>query len=149
MNVYEALDSCSQEFRKQSAVVTHEGTTEHVDVTHLWMMPHESEAVDGLEFVDMHFVRVAVDRDKAEGVRQVVTDWCDAYPRLSAGPSYIEVGAEIGDQGIALKLFAVGQVLGLWTVITPETMGITGADADRMAGNGFVMCTGYHNNGKP
>jgi hypothetical protein len=56
-----------------------------------------------------------------------------------AGPSYIAVGAWIGDQGQALLLFGLGEILRLWKVITPELLGFTGAVADDLAGNGMVM----------
>jgi hypothetical protein len=36
-------------------------------------------------------------------------------------------------------LFALGKVLGLWDVITPEAFGIYGAGADELAGMGMVM----------
>ena len=68
------------------------------------------------------------------------------YPqpeRLAGGPSYIEVGGEIGDQGAAFQLFALGKVLGLWDIITPEKLGITGPEANQMAGMGFVMMSGF------
>jgi hypothetical protein len=44
---------------------------------------------------------------------------------------------------MAMRLFALGQALGMWKVITPEGLGIEGEDADRMAGSGFVMMTGW------
>lgn len=36
--------------------------------------------------------------------------------------SYIEVGAWIGDQGLALQLMGLGVLLGLWKLRTPRTM---------------------------
>ena len=39
--------------------------------------------------------------------------------------------------------FALGQALGMWKVITPKRLGFTGAEADRLAGNGLVMMTGW------
>src|SRR6202012_2479706 len=83
---------------------------------------------------------------RAESHRAELVELLNNYPqaeRIAQGPSYIEVGAEIGDQGAAFQLFAMGKVLGLWDVITPEKMGFTGPEADSMAGNGFVMMTGY------
>ncbi len=38
---------------------------------------------------------------------------------------------------------ALGQVLGLWRVITPVDLGITGAKAMDAAGLGYVMLSGY------
>jgi hypothetical protein len=59
------------------------------------------------------------------------------------GPSYITIGGWIGSQELALRLLALGETHELWRVITPERLGITGADAERMAGNGLVMAAGF------
>ena len=110
------------------------------------MMPHEGDLRPGFEKVDCHFLVVGVDKAKAEARKAELIDLLNAYPRpdrLAGGPSYIEVGGEIGDQGAAFQLFALGKALGLWGIITPEAMGFEGAEADQMAGSGFVMMTGY------
>lgn len=59
--------------------------------------------------------------------------------RLKVGPSYIELGAWIGDQGLALSLMGLGKILGLWEVITPADLGVTGEKASEMMGLGFVL----------
>lgn len=115
-------------------------------VLEIYAMPHESEARPDLEKVDMEFVTIGVDKAKAEQHRTELISILNQYPnpvRLAGGPSYIEVGAEIGDQAAAFQLFALGKVLGLWDVITPATMGFTGVEARQMAGSGFVMMTGF------
>lgn len=114
--------------------------------THIYLMPHVNEAADGLEAVDLEFIVVGVDKAKAEARRVDLISILDSYPapdRLAGGPSYIEVGGEIGSQGAAFQLFALGHVLGLWTVITPATLGMTGDEARRMAGMGMIMISGY------
>lgn len=106
----------------------------------------DAPLIEAEELVDMHFFTVAVDRTIAEGERGALIAALATYDdpeRLAGGPSYIEAGAVIGDQGIALRLYALGKVLGLWEVITPGTMGITGNIAHEMAGMGFVMMSGY------
>lgn len=111
-------------------------------------MPHVSEAPDHLEAVDLEFLVIGVDRVKAEARRADLIAVLRTYPkpeRLADGPSYIEVGAEIGDQGAAFQLFALGKVLGLWSIITPALMGIAGSEARQLAGQGFVMITGWQN----
>lgn len=116
----------------------------------VYAMPHEKEALPHVEKVDVEFMTIGVDRERAEIRRQEFTNILDTYPepdRLSAGPSYIEVGAQIGDQGAAFQLFALGKTLGLWDVITPAVMGITGDMARQMAGQGFVMISGYRPGG--
>lgn len=115
-------------------------------VLHVYAMPHESQARPDVEKVDLHFVTIGVDKAAAEAIKPELLTILQSYPapeRLAGGPSYIELGAEIGDQGAALQLFALGQVLGLWTVITPATLGMTGPQADQMAGMGFVMISGF------
>lgn len=110
-------------------------------------MPHVSEVVPDTETIDMEFLVIGVDRAAAEKHKAELISILDTYPqpdRLAAGPSYIEVGAAIGDQGAAFQLFALGKVLGLWDVITPGAMGVTGDAARQLAGSGYIMITGYH-----
>ena len=54
------------------------------------------------------------------------------------------IGGYIGDQGAAFQLMALGQVLGLWEVITPSSLGLTGERASMAAGAGYLMISGYH-----
>lgn len=124
-----------------------------VQVTEVYAMPHESQAPNGIVKVDCHFIVVGVDKAKAEAHKAelvaLLKDWpSEAWgspiPKLEEGPGYIHVGGAIGDQGAAFQLFALGQVLGLWQVITPEKLGITDpAEARQMAGSGFVMIDGF------
>lgn len=118
----------------------------NVNVTDVYLMPHESEVNDSLVKIDMEFIKVGVKKKIAEEKKPTFIEICESYPepdRLVGGPSYIEVGAEVGDQGLALQMFAVGEVLGLWEVITPTRLGITGAKAQELAGKGFIMISGY------
>jgi hypothetical protein len=110
------------------------------------MMPTVAEAADGLEKVDLEFLVIGVHKAKAEQHRAELIGLLNTYPNpdsLASGPSYITVGGEIGDQGAAFQLFALGKVLGLWEVITPGSFGMTGAEAQQAAGSGFIMMTGY------
>lgn len=55
--------------------------------------------------------------------------------------NYLELGAWIGDQGLALMLMGLGTVLGLWQLMTPATMlGFKSDDpmAKQMAEMGFI-----------
>ena len=109
-------------------------------------MNHESQAKNDIENVDLHFIVVGVDKPKAEQIKDEFIAILKTYPqpdRLARGLSYIEVGGEIGDQGAALQLFALGKVLGLWDIITPEKLGFTGHEAAKMAGSGLVMMSGF------
>lgn len=143
--LYHILSDTTVQLRK-GAEVEHEQIG-NVDVTHVYEMPHESEALPTVEKVDCALLVIGVDRTRAEQHRSELIALLDAYPepeRLTGGPSYIEVGAAIGDQGAAFQLFALGQVLGLWTVITPRTLGFDDdASVREMAGRGLVMISGY------
>lgn len=128
-------------YRKGEPVTTHQAGP--VEVVEIWGYPHVEEARE-VEKIDMHFVTV--------GIRQPETSWDDVrvqfaaevaeYPepdRLAGGPSYIELGGVFGDQELALRWMALGKSLGFWGIITPGSFGITGPDADSLAGGGMVM----------
>jgi len=142
--LYEILRETTIQLRKGEEI--EERQIGNLHVTEVYAMPHEEEADNGLVKVDCQFIVVGVDKTKAEKSRDELIAILKTYPdpdRLAGGPSYIEVGAEIGDQGAALQLFALGQVLGLWRIITPKTLGIIGVQAEQMAGMGFVMISGF------
>lgn len=147
--LFEILGTTTVQLRKGEEVVDKQ--QEGVRVVEIFAMPHKSEA-GNLEKVDCHFVVIGVDKAKALGYKdevvKILSDWpSEAWgapvPKLQEGPSYIHVGGVIGDQGAAFQLFALGQVLGLWNVITPKKLGIIGERADQMAGSGFVMIDGF------
>lgn len=96
--------------------------------------------------IDVHFFHVGIAPHAKQHRDDVVSAIKAEYPdldRLRHGPSYIEVGATLGSQELALRLFALGEALSLWRVITPKTMGLDGPDADDFAGRGFVMISGF------
>lgn len=143
--LYEILAETTVQLRKGAEEEEREAGP--MRVVEVFAMPHEAEAGEGIEKVDMELLVVGVDKAAAERRKADLLDVLRQYPqpdRLAAGPSYIEVGAQIGDQGAAFQLFALGKVLGLWDVMTPARFGLTGADARAMAGTGFVMMTGFH-----
>jgi hypothetical protein len=143
--LYSILRDTTVQLRK-GAEVEHERVG-HVDVTHVWAMPHESEAAPDLVKVDCALLVIGVDKTRAEAHRAALVALLNEYPepdRLAGGPSYIELGAALGDQGAAFQLFALGQVLGLWTVITPRALGFDDdASIREMARRGLVMISGY------
>ncbi len=113
------------------------------------MMPHADEANPDLQKVDCHFLYVGVDKKIAETSRAEFIEILKSWPEpsvLAGGPSYITVGAEIGDQGAAFQLFALGKTLGLWDIITPATFHLEGGAADHAAGVGYIMITGFDAN---
>jgi hypothetical protein len=132
--------------------------------------PPETERpqADDPEFqvVDLHFFRCAVNKAEAELLREEFYELVDNWPpdptyqpenRLVGGPSYIELGAQIGTfmgQQDAMRLMALGEVLGCWEVITPRRLfkatGMSDEELDakedefnQMAGTGFVLISSY------
>lgn len=148
--LYQILNVTTVMLRKGEEVEVEDASgVQRVDV---YAMPHESEAAPEIEKVDVSFVVIGVEKQTAEEIRPGLIEILDAYPqpeRLKGGPSYIEVGAELGSQDAAFRLFALGQVLGFWEVITPEKLGITGSQARELAGMGMVMISGYNPDGAP
>lgn len=144
-HLYQILAETTVQLRKGEPVVEEQGGDIHI--THVYAMPHESEATEDLVKVDCYFIVVGVKKAKAEEHRAELKAILDTYPdpeRLKGGPSYIEVGGVIGDQGAAFQLFALGEVLGFWKVITPTTLGFKpGPAADMIAGQGLILISGY------
>ena len=143
------LHKCCIALRKGEAVVT-EAPVNGVQVTHMFAMPHESEALPEVKKVDVHFITIGVDLVEAAKHKDALVAELEKWPndRLTHGPSYIEVGAELGSQDAALGLFGLGEALDLWKVITPKTMHVEGPQADVLAGQGFVMISGFRGLGK-
>ncbi len=141
--LYAILNETTCQLRKGAEV--EERTEGAAKVKEIFAMPH-ADTVSDIEKVDMEFLVIGVDKAKAEARKDELISILKTYPqpeRLAGGPSYIEVGGEIGDQGAAFQLFALGKVLGLWGVITPKSLGFEGEEARRMAGMGYVMMTGF------
>lgn len=103
-----------------------------------------------LGLVDVHFMRIGFTDEAADKDRFVTLlaaalngpgEFLDIRPdRLAQGPGYIELGAWIGSQDLALRLMALGERHELWTVVTPEKLGITDPKvAAERAGLGLVM----------
>jgi hypothetical protein len=137
------IDASTVVYRKGD-VVTKENVG-GVDVTTVDAFP---PTPDQGTLIDVHFVTVGFTEHAADragfltvlraafgpGEFQDVT-----AARFTEGPSYIELGAWLGDQTQALRLIALGAHYGLWDVFTPATFRLTGQAADRLAGNGMVM----------
>jgi hypothetical protein len=95
--------------------------------------------------LDLHYVWVAVDTAAAEQRRPELLTLLGDYPdpaSLARGPSYLALGIELDSQEAALRLIALGAALGVWALITPRTLGIEGAQADQMASDGYILCSG-------
>lgn len=138
--LYEILDQTTFQFRKGPIINKSEAGP--LSVVEIFDMPHESEAPAELTKVDVEFMVVGVDKDLAATFKEELVRIMTTYPkleRLAGGPSYIEVGGELGSQDGALRLFALGEVLGLWKVLTPAGMGLEGGEARYAAGRGLLF----------
>ena len=143
--LYQILNEATAQYRK-SDLVRHEQRN-GMHVVHIDAMPHVDEANPIIEKIDLELLVIGVDKIVAEKYRAELIALLNDYPqpeRLRGGPSYIEVGSELGDQGMAFQLFAMGKVLGLWNIITPALFGMKGEQAIAAAGQGFIMITGYN-----
>lgn len=58
---------------------------------------------------------------------------------IKNGPSYIALGAWIGDQGRAMKFMGMGALLGLWKIFTPKMLGASDEEAGKMMGMGYIL----------
>lgn len=57
------------------------------------------------------------------------------------GHNFMEIGAWIGDQGLALQLIGLGALLGLWKIMSPRTMldaNMCDTEAVEFAGTGML-----------
>lgn len=133
------VQNATETFRKGPEVEQRGGAT------HVYAMSPASEV--RTVNVDVHFVVIGFTEaaaGKADFIRLISDSEQGEFgamplDRLVQGPSFIELGGWLGSQDLALRFMALGQHYGLWTVITPATLGIEGAVADQMAGGGMVM----------
>jgi hypothetical protein len=106
-------------------------------------LPENSRVPEGIEVIDLCIVRIGVDKIKAGQVKE---DFMHALylcteklkQLLMANGNYIEVGGELDDQGLALRVFALGKVLGFWNIFTPKDLGADKDQARRLAGLGDI-----------
>ena len=94
--------------------------------------------------VDLTFFKVTADGGSKEEFVELVkrehSSWMDG-----AEHSYMEVGADMGDQGLALMTIGLGHLLKAWTAMSPDTMMPILPDnmKVKMAGMGMVTLK-YH-----
>lgn len=97
------------------------------------------------EVVDCYLLSVAVAKYKATEIRQEFMDALSTGDSdvLSTGPSYTQLVPLLGDALPVLQLFAVGQCLELWQVLTPNDFNLKPGERDAAALLGMVNITGY------
>ncbi len=114
----------------------------------LWslLLHNNDPATESLQKVDCHFVVVAVNTRQAEAHRvdfiELLESFSDAK-KLMDGPSYKHVASVVGDEITALRVFGLGQVLGLWDVLLPDQFGLDPELVDDAADLGLIVTTGY------
>lgn len=98
--------------------------------------------------VNMYFFDVSAKNEPtAEEFKNLTnahqSDFVDVNPLDGKEHNYMEIGAWIGDQGVAMQYMALGELLGLWKIMTPAAiLDINNPEqkmlADQMAGMGMV-----------
>lgn len=92
--------------------------------------------------VNLTFFEVAA-KDPTKGP-EMLTIVQDEFPEWLDGSdhSYLQVGGDLGDQGLGLMCIGLGDVLGIWKAFSPDIMfkdfGLDTETKMKMAGNGFV-----------
>lgn len=144
---YEILDQSVILLRKGS--IKEEKTVGGVHVVDVYAMSHRENLrkPEDWDIYDFVLLEAAVNKEQAEKIKTEFENLLKDYPypeRLIEGPSYIEVGASLGSQDHAFKMFGLGKFYKLWDVITPIKFGLKDPAAARnAAGQGFIMMTGY------
>ncbi len=99
--------------------------------------------------VDMVFFKVAmINKPTVEEFKKLTKEWCywssdvlniKVDPLDGKEHSYIELGAWIEDQGLAMQYMALGVMLGVFQLLSPKMFpGIDDDMAMKMAGNGLL-----------
>ncbi len=89
--------------------------------------------------IDLSFFKVANNGGKKEEFEEIFRK---EFPHWFDGKehSYLQCGANVGDQGMCLMAFGLGHILGVWKCLCPETM-MPFAPNDlkmKMAGMGMI-----------
>ena len=94
---------------------------------------------------DLIFFHVALRNDPSredfiKEIREHDGEFCEVDVFDGNEHSYLEIGAWIGDQGLAMQFMGLGHLLGMWDLLTPNTIMPDFPDElkMRMAENGLV-----------
>lgn len=130
---------------RKGEVVNEHPVTDGVTVVEINNYPHADTAQR--ELVDMVFVEIGIDLPKAQAQRSAIVaafgDYIGPESGLNyrEGPSYLHIGADLGDQETALRLMALCSVLHIGRLMTPMHIGAEGRMAQDLAGRGFLYLT--------
>lgn len=97
----------------------------------------ESKQPEG-HTIDMAFFKVAKSPQADAAIFKALVE--EEYPHWLNGEeySYMRIGAEMGDQSIAIMTIALGDLLGVWDALTPAKMLVPQDMAVHMAGMGLL-----------
>lgn len=92
---------------------------------------------------DLFFFKVAKHGEPdAKTLRELITkhhgEWGECNPLDGKEHNYMELGGWIGDQGLAMQFMGLGELLGLWRVMTPNALPIPDELKQQMAGMGMI-----------
>ena len=92
---------------------------------------------------DVVFFEVANDGGDADELRRLVEaakegEFCNVDVFDGNDHGYMELGAWIGDQGLAMMMMGLGHVLGIWKLFTPKMLGLPNDLVTQMAVSGMV-----------
>jgi hypothetical protein len=150
--LYQILEETTKVYRK--GAIIEKKNIGNLNVIECFGYPHTSKAPinNKYEKVDMIFIDVVVDREKALERKNEVENILEQYPqpeRLSQGPCYIELAPNLGlEQEGALRLMAMGKTLGFWNIMSGKIFGLPDDETIEYARNGLLMVDGYRRNKK-
>lgn len=145
--LYDIIEGSTKVYRKGETI--QQKQVGNLQVTQVFGYESTEKAPKGnhVDKIDMIFVDVVVDKTKAEHYKSDLIKILKEYPqpdRLAGGPSYIELAPNLGmEQEGALRVMALGKMLGLWDILSGKTLGASDKETLEMAGSGFLMISGY------
>jgi hypothetical protein len=94
--------------------------------------------------INLGFFKVSAEEGDAETFTRLSKahhgEHCEVDPFDGTDHSYLELGAWIGDQGLAMQYMGLGVLLGIFKLIDPSALGISRSDPlyMQMLGQGFL-----------
>jgi hypothetical protein len=94
--------------------------------------------------IDMVFFKVAVKDNPSLDEFNLLTseakhgEFANMDPFDGQEHNYMEIGAWIGDQGLAMLYMTLGVYLGAFTLLSPALLGLSGPEALQLAGMGML-----------
>lgn len=147
--LYEIMSRCVCTFRKGDPAIRFDENGRALVGAGESPITDDGRLFHANKLVDLYFLWVAIDEGRAEPHRAAFRDALGPdYGQYERGPSYIHIGAEIGDQTAALCLMGLGAHYGFWRVVTPDKLGLEGDRALKAAGMGYVMISGFKMEGE-